>query len=489
VISPHVAVIYDDRDKPPPSIEGIIGAANFSSVIRKRSRLKDLIENEAINGKANAFYHVSSHQDVRYLIETMSPVTNDWLYLRLPSSLMPMFSGRLADTIMKARFALGTTFVSNMFADEAATLLTRDDAIAFFSAKTPDTRSVTLTQLLKASPTMYDHCQFVDLRNPSSFMKYMSGATEVRHFNAVDINSGVFRKSSRDVAKMRAEHGFFRAAPEAMQRFLIPTFDYQETETQASYAMEHIMVPDAALQLIHGAFTPKTFGDFLDNFFRYIETRPPYKKGVDSVRQTAMQDIWGKVVRRTTQFLETDVGRKLDTLLEASNPMGNLSVMMARAQTIVNAAFAADRTDHLVFAHGDPCLSNILYDRQSNLFRLIDPKGATTLDEGLMHPIYDLAKLSHCLMSGYDCINNDLFDVAVNADLNLELTLQHNASLGWMGEMFLKRCQEEDINVHLMRATELTLFLSMLPLHQDRPRKLAAFALTACNLIRTLEQS
>src|SRR5262245_18056317 len=125
--------------------------------------------------------------------------------------------------------------------DEAPLVLTREDASSVLTAATSDARRSTLAQLRSGSPCMRDFCDFVDLRSPSEFLHFMSGATELRHFNRAKVSDGVFRKSSADKEKMRAEHAFFHVAPEDMKRFFLPTFAFEETDKGASYAMENLL--------------------------------------------------------------------------------------------------------------------------------------------------------------------------------------------------------------------------------------------------------
>lgn len=485
----EVCVIYDDRDRPPAQIEAIIGAAKFSDIIRRRSRLIDIVQAQVASGQAALYRHVTSRQDVSLLIEEMPTVPGARIYLRLPSCLFPRRPEALADVVAKACFAEGSTFLSEICSDEAPTLLTREDAIAVLAAATSDARRSTLARLRADAPCMRDFCGFIDLRSPSEFLHFMSGATELRHFNRANVSKGIFRKRSADKEKMRAEHAFFHLAPEDMKRFFLPTFSFEETDEGAGYAMEHLLVPDAALQLIHGAFDAESFAALLDQFFLYVHARQKHQCGTDAVRAWAVTEIWRKVERRTERLLEGATGRRLDALLGASGPLGGLKTMLDRARPIVHATIASDRTTHLVFSHGDPCLSNILFDRRTSLLRLVDPKGAVRPQDGLLHPIYDLAKLSHCILGGYDFINNDLFRVDVNPKLELEVELLRASFLTSIQRQFLDRCRAEAVDLPLLRATELTLFLSMLPLHVDRPRKLVAFALTACNIIRELERT
>ena len=107
----------------------------------------------------------------------------------------------------------------------------------------------------------------------------------------------------------------------------------------------------------------------------------------------------------------------------------------------------------------------------------------------MMHPLYDIAKLSHSILGGYDFVNNGLFSVEVNSDLALELNLHGGGAATWIGAAFQKRLAAEGWDYQQVRAVEASLFLSMLPLHLDHPRKLLAFALIANTIITELETS
>ncbi|MDZ5650606.1 hypothetical protein [Nitrospirillum sp. BR 11828] len=165
--------------------------------------------------------------------------------------------------------------------------------------------------------------------------------------------------------------------------------------------------------------------------------------------------------------------------------------MAARARHLIDIAIQRDPSTALAIGHGDPCFSNILFDRRTGLMRLIDPRGAKSLDDAWMHPLYDLAKFSHSICGAYDFINNDLFDCQLDGQLVLRLQLQDGGSPADLRALFLEALQDRmpfgEGSLFIVRAYELSLFLSMLPLHVDHPRKLAGFALTAAALIQELE--
>jgi len=497
-----VVLVLDDRAAPPPEIEAILGRVRFRDIIRRRRRLVDEItaaipapDGQRVRAEilaSDAQAHALAHR-----IENRGPGP---VFLRLPSCIMPMRMSALPPLLDKARYALDSMMLSPLHDDEAVALLTAGDAVAVLQARTADDRRGQFLRIAETAPSMIDHLDFVDLRAPRALLRFLAGSTEARHFNALQSEGGILRKSSADRAKMRAEHGMFHIAPEAVKRFFIPTFDFWDTGAQAGYAMEHMAIPDAALQLIHGAFDPDSYGLLLDQIFAFLAARPTDPQG-RPVREAWDSQITGKMRRRLDDFLELEVGRKLDALMRAAGPAGDIRDMQARAETVLAQARARDTSTALVFSHGDPCFSNILFDRRLGLMRLIDPRGATDPADAMMHPLYDVAKVSHSALGGYDFINNDLFRCTLEDALDLRLSLGDRATGAgdsgttpvpagppdWAAAAFRAHLAAAGHDLQAVRAVELSLFLSMLPLHADHPRKLAGFVLTAARLIETLE--
>jgi hypothetical protein len=164
-----------------------------------------------------------------------------------------------------------------------------------------------------------------------------------------------------------------------------------------------------------------------------------------------------------------------------------LSGLARRAEPFIEQALARNTADYLAFSHGDPCLSNILFDDRIGLLRLIDPRGAVQHEDALMHPLYDLAKLSHSICGGYDFVNNGLFSVEVNDAFELELRKHRGGAQDWVKRDFCNRLEAEGWSYREIRAVEASLFLSMLPLHLDHERKLLGFTLIAKEIIEELE--
>jgi len=134
--------------------------------------------------------------------------------------------------------------------------------------------------------------------------------------------------------------------------------------------------------------------------------------------------------------------------------------------------------------HGDFCFSNLLYNDATDELKLIDPRGSFGKTGIYGDRRYDLAKIRHSL-SGYEHIVSDHFDVQIRKDeleLNLYLQPSHRLLL-----------EEWDRSLGSMlgevKLIESLLFLSMLPLHRDRPdRQLAMYALGTQLLYEALEE-
>lgn len=114
--------------------------------------------------------------------------------------------------------------------------------------------------------------------------------------------------------------------------------------------------------------------------------------------------------------------------------------------------------------HGDFCFSNILYDMNSSIVRVIDPRGMWGSSEN-GDIKYDIAKLRHSISGGYDFIVNDLFIVDLNKN-NISYKLFMEDKHFNVADSFDKKISTcYDLN-HI-KLIEGLLFISMLPYHSD----------------------
>jgi dTDP-glucose pyrophosphorylase len=132
--------------------------------------------------------------------------------------------------------------------------------------------------------------------------------------------------------------------------------------------------------------------------------------------------------------------------------------------------------------HGDFCFSNILFDINSQIIRLIDPRGSFGR-KGIYGDIrYDLAKLRHSVHECYDYIIADMFDIC-ETKLGFEGQIYTNGIQQRVGDAFDQMIMEQGFDLDEIRFIEGLLFVSMLPIHHGEPRRQLMMYLTGLTLL------
>jgi hypothetical protein len=207
------------------------------------------------------------------------------------------------------------------------------------------------------------------------------------------------------------------------------------------------------------------------------------------IRQ-ALHDMY---VRKTTErlaqiqqdpeFAEIFLGQ----LRVNEAPVPPLAEVMAHLEAILDTAGLLD-ADAMCVIHGDLCFSNILYDRRSRLIRLVDPRGRFGPFDIYGDARYELAKLSHSVNGGYDFIVNGLFHLEQTKDaiaFRVFESERHQDIKRLFNERFLAGSPRL---LRQVRLIEALLFLSMAPLHADRPKSQLAFLARGLELLRPAYQ-
>ncbi|MFC1491335.1 sugar phosphate nucleotidyltransferase [Nitrospinota bacterium] len=115
--------------------------------------------------------------------------------------------------------------------------------------------------------------------------------------------------------------------------------------------------------------------------------------------------------------------------------------------------------------HGDFCFSNILFDINNKIIRLIDPRGNFGGKGIYGDARYDVAKLRHSICGKYDFIMEDLFYLQEEGNVfNGEIFVDN--SLNRISERYDSMLEESGYDLSDIKFIEGLLFFSMLPIHQ-----------------------
>jgi hypothetical protein len=308
--------------------------------------------------------------------------------------------------------------------------------------------------------------------------------TTQRHFNQLRVVDGVVTKSGRDSAKIMAEAAWFEGAPALVKPFLAPYICRVETvattgggdgagdgaadraEGGVGYQLEYLHL--AALNELY------VFGRLPERVWKRIfHACDAYLRAASSLPATPLDDKQARhiYVDKTLQRLDTYAGQAgidLDapwTLNARTAPPLNVIAHDAAAALLENRGVPS-------FLHGDFCFSNILFDFRARRVKMIDPRGIDALGRpsrfGDLR--YDLGKLAHSVLGLYDFIMAGCyllrregqaltFRVLSERCLPLQRLFAATPFAGRLPAQW--QCHPAMV----------LLFLSMLPLHADDPRR------------------
>jgi len=476
-------LIFDDREFAAGEVRSLVGHRRFGDIIFKRNPLSQHFR-AALPAWARArLVHLRSDEDLpalRATLEACGEGTSACVIagragFAQPERLcqlierLPYAEEDFTDSLYKPRF---------VFLRNAHALVRQWPAFAAAPLHTWEQAWEGSQRLESVIP--------LDLSKIRDFLSFTSGSTATRHFNEVQIDAYYYTKRSSDKNKMLAEYSFYGLVPERMRPWLIQPFDFQEEGERASYKMLRYYLADAALQWVHGAFEADTFGPFVERLLFFVAERPRQACSREQSAALARELFVDKVEARISQFLATAEGQRINQLAASATPALDLTRQLARYLALYRRLEKGFAFDYQVVGHGDPCFSNILYDQQRYLLKLIDPKGAVTPAQLWTHPLYDLCKISHSALGDYDFINNGLYKVGFTDDNNLvlQLTQTNQAALK---PVFVQQVKAMGHDLRAVRLGEASLFLSMLPLHIDYPNKVIAFMLKARQLLDEVE--
>jgi hypothetical protein len=481
-----VLVVYDDSPAVPPDVAAVTGVQRFGDILRRRERLSTTVRSLSEQAGLTGMLHARSAVDLQSVSDSARRYPEDMLYLLLPSHLAPTAEHDDAVLFLKKLRYL-TEPVGLAHGDDAtgAYLVDRDGLLAYLAESEValgDPQRY-LRDFAARVPPVEDALGLADLRELGVTLEFLSGSFSARHFNQVahDRFSVVKRSSDRD--KIRREHAFFGLLPESMQPFFLQPFDYrEEPDGGASYRTRRLFVPDLAVQWVHGALTEPQFEQLIGHLFHFADLRPERDVGREQAAAAADALYLDKVRERIDALLGLPAGRDADAVLRAGGVDGGLRGLLG----VYEARTRRRRGTVLAVSHGDLCFSNILYSPSTQTFQLIDPRGADREEEIWSEPYYDLAKLSHSILGGYDFIVAGLFELVHRDDLAISLRIEAPPGDAQRA-LFVRALEQHGYDLGLTRTFEASLFLSMLPLHADAPKRLVAFALRARDILAELD--
>lgn len=326
-----------------------------------------------------------------------------------------------------------------------------------------------------------------DFGHVQTYYRSSGSFSTARAFNDVRIDGRIVEKFSRDRVKIDAEAHWFETCPEALRGYLPAFLGRCKDGDQSGYRTSHTYLSTLSNLAVYGKLNTETWNqifaacsNFLDAAADY-SAPPEFDMNLDSYYTY-------KTAARLEEFARQD-------LISINHPLSinGRTVPSAVEMNIISGDVIAGTTPpRPSLIHGDFCFSNIFFDFRSDAIKVIDPRGI--LPNGSISifgdPRYDFAKLAHSAQSGYDLIIAGRMPCTQE---NQALTLDFAATEeeGWtaMQSAFHKSgIPQRTGDPALSAAFQVQLFLSMLPLHKDRPARQRAFLAMAAHQFLLLER-
>ncbi|MHC6202924.1 aminoglycoside phosphotransferase family protein [Breznakiellaceae bacterium SP9] len=477
----NIIFVYDDGIKPDVYYQKAIGNLSFANIFfRKKtniSRVFDMIDS----------YGIATE---KILLDGFSA---EGLSRNRQTAVIYLFS--YAAVINDAQFELLIKklaySVSNIIiAEDELPLLLYFTGVDDYNKYLSTCNEITLQEMIRVfSFVEIENNCFLNIKNHANFNSLFSGNFDTRFFNSLHSSKYTITKKSIDREKIKKEYSYYRLLPDNTKTWFVMPYNYQENNVDgtASYDMERLYVPDMSRRWIHNAIGIGEFEQFLDKIFYYLDSRDA--KTIDTRSYMVQQKSLyvDKVEERLHKLRELPVYDALEKYAAASSGLGSIDKLHALYREIYTKIAQKNRfTPIAVLGHGDLCFSNILYDNDSNILKFIDPKGALTTDDLWTDPYYDAAKLSHSICGQYDYINNGLFNIQIDDDMDLKLATNTQNTDSYKAA-FIAKLSDHGFDYAAVRTFEASLFISMVPLHADNVLKCLAFILNAANILKEVQ--
>jgi hypothetical protein len=330
---------------------------------------------------------------------------------------------------------------------------------------------------------LVEAADWLDFGHLTTFFRSRLAVTTARAFNTVRIDGLTARKSSHDTAKMRAEAHWLQAAPPPVQIYTARLLGFGLEQGRAFYETEYEFLPVLSELVVHGDLPRKPWlrimGSLEDLLAALARVRGE-GSGDAALRRLAAE----KTLERLDAF-ERATGQSVSAPMRyAGRPCPSLvdiAEALAPAMDLASGRFECAM-------HGDLCFSNVLWDSRVRRIKVIDPRGAVRESPSLFGDLrYDLAKLAHSVVGRYDQIIAGRYRLDRHGG-DYALQFEPVACQAWL-EGALADMTVDGVGglSEPVRAVMASLFLSMLPLHADRPDRQQAFIGNALRLWQGLD--
>ena len=330
-----------------------------------------------------------------------------------------------------------------------------------------------------------DRAGWLDFGHLQTFYKARAKVSTARAFNALSISDHSVLKSGGKPGKLDAEAAWFENVPPAL-RLYFPAFLGRQAN---GYRLAYEVSPTLHELYVFGNLGAPTWRQILAGCFDFMgvcAALPELSPFSGSDRDPLIELVTAKTAGRLAEW---SADRAISLHQEWSFGGQRLPSLARIAEMTAKIASQSEAIPGVM--HGDLCFPNMFYNFRQGLIKVIDPRGGVVDGEPLVGGDlrYDLAKLNHSLQ-GYDLILAGRYALSGRGSYDLNIDVAPPARHWSLSELAAEfDLAGQTVTDAAITAMTIHMFLSMLPLHADRPDRQDAFLANALRLFSGLEQA
>ena len=288
-----------------------------------------------------------------------------------------------------------------------------------------------------------------------------------RSFNSLNINPilNTITKTSLNNDKLRDELNWYKLLPEELKVLSPRLLSTSTNDNTVTIVQEFYGYPTLSELFLYSKITKPIW---IEIFRHLFILNSEFKKYKHDFTENVYHDIYvNKTIERVKKLGEQQEFSNLfkyDTIIINGVTYKNLPILLDKFIEKLSLLNNTKSNTHII--HGDFCFSNILFDANSFIIKLIDPRGSFGVKGIYGDSRYEIAKLRHSAISKYDFIVSNLFKIKIQ-DNEIDYTIATNENYKIVKDIFDSYIIMHDYNLDEIKLIETSLFISMLPLHAD----------------------
>ena len=329
--------------------------------------------------------------------------------------------------------------------------------------------------------------EWYDVGHVENYFASKQMLLKARYFNSLrfDKSSETVTKTSENIQKLIGEIEWYKQIPNDLSKLIPKIIDFNQSK-KPFLKLEYIKHPTLAELWLYGDFSSKLWMEILKKLFKILNQFKEYSKSVslddyNLIYKTKTEDRINELISSNESFKQI---LEEDALFINGKKYRNWPVIKKEIKLKIHDLY--HEQDNCLI-HGDLCFSNIFCNFKNKNFKLIDPRGKWGSDMcGDLK--YDVAKLRHSVVGGFDTITNGLCSASLSENNQIVMKIFKPKNYQEVCR-YLDELIQNQWNLNEIKLIEGLLFISMLPLHKDHfERQLAFYSIGIQRLNEVLDE-